>query len=406
MAFDVILARAQFPSLSGGWIFMDNAGGSQVPLQVVDGVREYLLNHNVQHGATYEVSRRSQEAVEAGRRFVAGWIGASPEEIVFGQNASQLLRMLALVLSAKWEPGDEIVITQAEHEANAGCWEFLEQFGMVVKTWEIDPDRYTFELGRLSEVLTERTKLVALHHSSNILGNVMPVRDVVKLAHGAGALVCVDGVGYVPHRLVDVADLGADFYVFSAYKAFGPHLGVLYGRKDVMKEMVKWNHFFIEDDKIPGKYELGSGSYELAAGLAGLERYFRALGRNMTGPLREVLTGVFDDVSKHETKLTRNFLSYLASKRRVHVVGESDPRLAEERLPVFSFVVEDADPEEICRAVDKAKVGTRWGHFYAVRLLDSLDLLQYKGVVRVSLVHYNTETELGRLKEVLDPLLS
>lgn len=406
MAFDVMLARAQFPALSGPWILMDNAGGSQVPLQVADAVREYLLTKNVQLGGSYEVSKRAGEAVESGRRFVASWIGAEPDEIVFGNNSSQLLRMLALVLSARWEPGDEIIISQAEHEANAGCWEYLEQFGMVIKTWEIDRDRLSFNLGQLSELLTERTKLIAVHHSSNILGNIMPLRDVVKLAKTAGALVCADGVGHVPHRLVDVKELGVDFYVFSAYKTFGPHVGVLYGRDELLFELPKWNHFFIEDDKVPDKFELGSGSYELAAGLAGLEKYFRALGRNLSGPLRDVMGNVFKDVAQHEAKLSRNFLSYLATKRRVQVIGDADPRLSDERLPIFSFVVEDADPEEIVLAVDKARVGIRWGHFYAVRLLDALDLLQYKGVIRVSLVHYNTEAELARLKEVLDPLLS
>ena len=406
MAFDVMLARAQFPALSGPWIFMDNAGGSQVPLQMADAVREYLLTRNVQLGGSYEISKKADEGVMTGRKFVASWLNASPEEIVFGQNSSQLLRMLALVLSTRWEPGDEIIISQAEHEANAGCWEYLEQFGMVIKTWEIDPDRLVFELGRLSELLTERTRLIAVHHSSNILGNILPLREVVKLAKTVGALVCADGVGHVPHRLVDVKELGVDFYVFSVYKAFGPHLGALYGRRELLLEMPKWNHFFIEDDKIPGKFELGSGGYELAAGLSGLEKYFRAMGRNMSGPVRDVLSGVFEGVAQHETKLTRNFLSYLATKRRVQIIGEADPRLAEERLPIFSFVVEDADPEEITLQVDKARVGIRWGHFYAVRLLDALDLLQYKGVVRVSLVHYNTEAELARLKEVLDPLLA
>jgi cysteine desulfurase family protein (TIGR01976 family) len=407
MALDLSLARAQFPAITGPWIFMDNAGGSQVPLQVAEAVREYLLTTNVQHGATYSVSRQSRAAVDAGRQFVAEWIGAKgPEEVVFGQNSSQLLRMLALVLSSTWEPGDEVVITQAEHEANAGCWEYLEQFGIGVKTWEIDPRRYAFDLGRLTELLTDRTKLLAVHHSSNILGNVMPIKDIVNIAKGAGAMVCVDGVGYVPHRAVDVAALGADFYVFSLYKAFGPHLGALYGRADLLKTLPRWNHFFIEEDAIPDKLELGCGSYELAAGLTGLEKYFRAVGKNVAGPTREVVEGVYDGIMQHEAKLTRNLLGYLAGKRRVQIIGEADPRLAEDRVPVVSFVVEDADPEELVLEVDKARIGIRWGHFYAVRLLDALDLLQYKGVVRVSLAHYNTEAELSRLKEVLDPLVS
>jgi cysteine desulfurase family protein (TIGR01976 family) len=406
MALDLMLARGQFPALSGEWTYMDNAGGSQVPLHVADAVRDYLLHTNVQLGASYGMSARSGDIVRASRQFVADWIGAVPDEILFGQNTSQLLRTLALALSATWEPEDEIIISQAEHEANAGCWEYLEQFGMVVKTWAIDPDTFALDLGRLTELITDRTRLIAVHHSSNILGNVLPIRDIVKIAHGAGAMVCVDGVGYVPHRFLDVADLGVDFYAFSPYKAFGPHMGVLYARSDALKKVPKWTHFFFEEDQVPEKFELGSVSYELAAGLLGLEKYFRALGKNVSGPIRQVISDVYGEIAEHETRLSREFLTYLAGKPRVHVVGEADPRQSEDRVPVFSFVVDGADPEELVLEIDKEKIGTRWGHFYAVRLLDAMDLLQYKGVVRVSLLHYNSSAELARLKEVLDPLLS
>ena len=406
MALDVMLARAQFPALSGEWIFMDNAGGTQVPIQVADSVREYLLRTNVQHGASYEISKRAEDTVSAARQVVADWIGAVPDEIIFGQNASQLLRMLAIALSATWEADDEIIIAQGEHEANAGCWEYLEQFGIVVKTWEVDPETFAFDLGKLSELVSAKTKLIAVHHSSNILGNVMPIKEIAKLAHGAGAYVCVDGVGHVPHRLVDVSDLGVDFYVFSPYKGFGPHMGVLYGKSSLLKKIPKWTHFFFADDQVPEKFELGSSGYESAAGLLGLEKYFRAVGKKMDGPLRQVIGDVFDGIVEHENKLTRSFLNFLAGKPKVQIIGEADPRLADERLPVFSFVVEDMDPEELVLEVDKQKIGMRWGHFYAVRLLDALDLLQYKGVVRVSLVHYNSEAEVDRLKDVLDPLLS
>jgi cysteine desulfurase family protein (TIGR01976 family) len=406
MALDVTLARAQFPALGGEWSFMDNAGGSQVPLQVADELRDYLLTSNVQLGASYEISKEAQSRVWGARRFVSEWIGALPDEIVFGQNASQLLRTLALSLSAGWEAEDEVIVSQAEHEANAGCWEYLEQFGIVVKTWEIDPDTYTFKLDQLTSLLSDRTRLIAIHHSSNILGNIMPVKDVVKLARGVGAYVCVDGVGYVPHRFLDVADLGCDFYVFSAYKAYGPHMGILFGKADVLRKIPKWNHFFLPDDQVPEKMELGSGPYEAAVGMAGLEKYFRAVGKDVKGPIREVIQGVYEEIAEHEGTLTRNFLSYLAGKPRVTVVGEKDPRRAEERLPVISFLVDDTDPEELVMEIDKHRIGIRWGHFYAVRLLQALDLLECKGVVRVSLLHYNSEAELARLKDVLDPLLS
>ena len=406
MAFDVMLARGQFPALSSEWTFMDNAGGTQMPLQVADAIRDYLIHSNVQHGASYAVSRKAEEAVRAGRTFAAEWLGAQPEEIIFGASTSQLLRMLALVLSANWEADDEVVVTQAEHEANAGCWEYLEQFGVVVKVWEIDPKTYTFDLGKFTDMLSGRTRLVAIHHSSNILGNIMPVKQIVNFAQSVGAMVCVDGVGHVPHRMVNVKELGADFYVFSLYKAYGPHLAALYGKSSHLLDMAKWNHFFIADDDVPAKFELGACPYESAAGLVGLEKYFRAVGMTFSGPVRTALEGVYEGIVKHETRLTRDFLHYLASKPRVSVVGDPDSRSAEERVPIVSFAVDDTDPQELVQQIDGKKIGIRWGHFYSVRLLDALDLLQYKGVIRVSFAHYNTEGELTRLKEVLDPLIS
>jgi cysteine desulfurase family protein (TIGR01976 family) len=360
----------------------------------------------VQHGASYHLSREAVEQTQKARQFVAEWIGASPDEVVFGASASQLFRMLALVLSADWEADDEVIVSEAEHEANAGCWDYLSQFGINVRIWDIDPDTLTFDLSQLTDMLNERTKLVAVHHSSNILGNIMPIQQIVNFAKSVGAYVCVDGVGHVPHRLVDVQDLGVDFYVFSHYKSYGPHIATLYGKGETLKKISKWNHFFFEDDRIPEKFELGAFSYELAAGINGLEKYFRAVAKMFTGSTREVLSTVYEDILEHETALTRDFLAYLQSKDRVSVVGDPDPRGATDRVPIISFMIDDADPEDLVRQVDEKKIGIRWGHFYAVRLLDAIDVLQYKGVIRVSLAHYNSETEMTRLKEVLDPLIS
>jgi cysteine desulfurase family protein (TIGR01976 family) len=405
MALDVMLARAQFPALSGSWIYMDNGGGTQVPLQVADAVRDYLLTSNVQVGGTSGPSKTATERLEAARRFTGEWIGALPDEIVFGANTSQLLRVLALVLSARWQPDDEVIISQAEHEANAGCWEYLEQFGIVIRTWEIDPETYTFDLGALTELLSEKTRLIAVHHTSNILGNVMPIKEVVKLARGTGAQVCVDGVAHVPHRKVDVKDLGVDYYAFSPYKAYGPHLGVLYVKHELLEKLPRWNHFFIESEG-PRKLELGTGNHEGMAGLLGLEKYFRAVGKDLAGPVREVVSRVYEEVGAHETKLTRSLLGYLAGKPRVTLLGQSDVRGLDDRLPIFSFLVDGVDPEELVQELDKSKIGMRWGHFYSVRLLDRLDLLQYKGVLRVSLAHYNSEAEVARLKDVLEKHIS
>ena len=407
MAFDVSLARGQFPAISKKeWILMDNAGGSQVPFQVADSVREYLLETNVQHGGTYELSKQAKGRVEDGRAVAAALLGAETNEIVFGPNISAMLRMLAIGLSELWDPDDEIIVSQAEHEANFGCWEYLEQFGMKIKVWEIDPETMTFDVSRLVDLVTDKTRCVAVHHASNVLGNVLPVEEVAKLTRGNDTYLVVDGGQYVPHRLPDVKSLGCDFYVYSGYKTFGPHLGVMYGKRDVLEAIPRWGHFFVDNDAVPAKFELGNLNYEGAAGLVGLEKYFRALGMDMQSPLRQVVTGVYDGIRKHETALTRDLLDFLARHPRVHVVGEGDSRIADERMPIVSFLVDDTDPFEFAQELEKERIGIRAGHFNSPRLLDALDLLEYKGVIRISLSHYNNENEMERLKKALAPLIS
>jgi len=406
MAFDVSLARGQFPALTGEWIYFDNAGGTQVPFHVAEAVRDHLLHSNVQLGATSEPSKRAARTVADARRVAADLIGAQANEIVFGANASTLLKMLALVLSELWDPEDEVIITQAEHEANVGCWEYLTQFGIVVKVWEIDAETGTFDISGLVDLISDKTRLVAVTHVSNVLGNVMPLKEISRLTKGAGAYLCVDGNQYIAHRLVDVKELDADFYVFSAYKVFGPHFGVLYGKRDVLEGIPRWSHFFHGDNDVPQKLELGTGNYEGAAGLVGLEKYMRAVGMSLNEPFRDVVIKVYDGFRKHEHGLTKELLGYLSSKKKVHVVGSTDTRLLDERIPVVSFLVDGTDPHEFVQEIDKGRIGVRCGHFNSPRLLEALGLLEYKGVIRISLAHYNTADELDRLRKVMDPLLA
>lgn len=406
MAFDVSLARGQFPALSGEWIYMDNAGGTQVPFQVAEAVREYLLTSNVQLGGNYEISQKAAQSIAQGRKVAAALLGADPGEIVFGQNVSALLRMLALVLSEIWDPEDEIIITQAEHEANVGAWEYITQFGITVKIWEIDRKTMSFDVSRLVDLMSDKTRMVAVHHGGNILGNIFPVKEVSRLTKASGAYLLVDGSQYLPHRTVDVKELDADFYLFSGYKCFGPHVGVLYGKRDILEGIPRWGHFFVDETDVPAKFELGSGNYEGIAGFGALEKYFRAIGMSLQDPLRDVMGRVYQGIQKHETELARDFITYLHGKRKAQIVGESDTRMIGERLPIVSFVVDDTDPEEFVRSMAQFKIGLRWGYFNSPRLLEALELLQYKGVVRVSMAHYNTKDELDRLRRALDPLLS
>ena len=405
MAYDVSLARGQFPGVSSDFVMADNAGGTQVPFQVADAVRSYLLESNTQPTGPYSLSKSSAEVISRARGVAAQMIGAEANEIVFGANMSMLLRSLAVALSELWDPDDEIIVCQAEHEANFGCWEFLEQFGIKLRIWEIDADHAEFDVASLVDLVNDKTRLIAVHHTSNVLGNIMPIHEVARLTQGSDIYLCVDGGQYVPHRMADVKAMGADFYVFSAYKSYGPHVGVMYGRREVLEEIPGWNHFWVENDAVPEKFELGTGNYEGMAGLVGLEKYYRSLAMSMDAPLREAMESVFAGIQEHETKLTADLLNFLTDHPRVHIVG-NDARMMETRMPIVSFMVDDVDPHELASRMAEEGVAVRAGHFNAPRLLDALGLLEYNGVVRISLAHYNNKTEIDKIKKVIRPHIS
>jgi len=394
---DLPAVRRHFPALAGDWVFLDNAGGSQTLEAVGDRVRDYLLHTNVQLGATYEPSQRSGERVRAGQAALAGLVNAAdPSEVVIGSSTSALLRMLALTLGRTLAPGDEIVVTNCDHEANIGPWRDLEAQGAVIRTWSVRSDTFRLETEDLRRLLNPRTRLVAVTHASNVLGRVNPIAEWARLAHAAGARICVDGVAYAPHRRIDVRALDVDFYALSLYKVYGPHLSLLYGKREHLLALPRWNHFFIGDDQLPYKLQPGSVNYELTWGAGAIVEYVRGLG-----------DGDLDDgyarMSAHERTLGTRLLDWLATKPRARVIGDAE--MNDERVPTISFTVDGTPASRIPPHADRARIGIRWGDFYARRLIDDLGLSAADGVVRVSLVHYNTLEEVQRLIDVLDPLL-
>jgi len=407
---DLDFVRRQFPTLAGEWTYFDNAGGSQILQSVVDRIEEYLLGTNVQLGATYEISARAGERVADVAKTMATLINAAdPTEVVMGPSTSMLLRILSLGLARLLRPGDEIIVTNCDHEANIGPWMDLTELGIQVKVWEIEPDRLVMDLSRLEALLSERTRLVAVTHVSNILGTINPIRRIADLVHDAGAMICVDAVAYAPHRLVDVQALDVDFYAFSFYKTYGPHYAMLYGKRQHLLETPGINHYFIGDTALPQKFQPGSVNYELSYGMMGLADYLSAcaehhLGAEAPDDLRGRAAAVFDHVAAHEHELSRRLLDFLDGKPRVRIIGArtSDPNA---RVPTVSFVVEGVNSDTIPPEVDKHRIGIRFGDFYARRLIEALGLAGRGGVVRVSMVHYNTLAEVDRLIEVLDPLV-
>lgn len=399
-ALDLSRVRAAFPALGGEWTYMDNAGGSQCLRSVADRIGDYLLHCNVQHGASYEPSVRAVARLARAQARLAELVGArEPREIVFGPSTTQLLANLASSFARMLAPGDEVVVTDADHEANVGCWTRLQERGIVVRTWPLHAGTLTLRREELEPLLSARTKLVCFTAASNVLGTLHPVADLVRCIHDAGALACVDAVAFAPHRLLDVAAWDVDLLAFSTYKVYGPHMGVLYGKADVLLGLPGINHWFIGEDDIPYKLQPGNACYELADGASVVVDYLESLGDG--GTTRERLVAAFEAIARHEEALSERVLAFLRSRPRVSVHGATTAARAT-RVPTISFTVRGRSSESVVRALDARHLGARHGHFYARRLVDRLDVPAEDGVVRVSLVHYNTLDEADALVRALE----
>ena len=403
-ALDMSYVRSQFPMLADGYAYLDNAGGSAVLGRVADRVRDYLLNSSVQLGASYGGSVSAGARVIEAREAVAQLINAyHPEECVMGGSTTHLLQILCRAIAPSINSGDEIIVTNCDHEANIGPWQRLcEERGATLRVWSVDPSSLELELKDLDALLNSRTRYVAMTHASNILGSVNPVAEVARRVHAVGGKVCVDAVAYAPHRLVDVQASGADYYVFSFYKVFGPHFAVLWGHRDALLELPSLNHFFIGQDVIPYKLQPGNLNYELSYGCMGIRDYLLDIGQRLgaTGAPRQVMQAAFDAFEVQEDLLAETLLAFLREAPGVRIIGK--PRVtAGDRVPTISFVVEGVQSEAIVRRIDAQQMGIRFGDFYARHLIEELGLTQYGGVVRVSIAHYNTVYEMQRLVEHL-----
>ena len=406
-ALNLDLIRAEFPALQDGCVYLDNAGGSQVLKRVADRVSDYLLTSSVQLGASYAQSQAAGERVLAARRSVAQLINApADDEVVMGGATTSLMFLFTQALLPGVKPGDEIVVTNTDHEANIGCWMRLRQAGAVVKVWEVNPQTLALDLADLDRLLSPRTTWVAMTHASNILGTVNPVAEVAQRAHAVGARLCVDAVAYAPHRLVDVQASGADAYVFSFYKVFGPHYAVLWLKRDLLLGLPSLNHYFIGPEVVPYKLQPGNVNYELSYGCIGISDYLVHVGNTLgaTGTERQKMQAAFDAFEAHENLLAERLLAYLRSKPSVRVIGH-DSATDGQRVPTISFVAGQQSSESIVRHVDQYGIGIRFGDFYAKRLIEALGLQAQGGVVRVSIAHYNTHDEIDRLIQHLDEVI-
>ncbi|MCH7551455.1 MAG: cysteine desulfurase-like protein [Proteobacteria bacterium] len=405
---DLDFVRGLYPARCWDWAFFENAGGSFVPESVIGRVSAYMSETQVQPGAGFEASAKAAERMADGQRLMAEMVGADADEVIIGPSTTMNVYVLAKALSAGLKDGDEVIVTNLDHEANVGAWRRLAEQGVTVREWRINPETAELEIEALDGLLGDKTRLVCFSHCSNLLGGINDVQAITRKAHDAGALVCVDGVAYAPHRGVDVKALDVDFYLISLYKLFGPHVSLLYGKREHLLRLPGQNHFFIGEDDIPLKLNPGGPNHELTAALVGVADYFDALAAHHLDEIPNTFQGriqaVFGLITDHEQALAMRFADFLASKPNVRWLGPKTGAAAE-RTPTFSFTVKGRPAAEIPTLLEPARIAIGHGHFYAPRLLEALGIPSTEGVVRASMVHYNTMEEVERLIEGLDRVI-
>jgi cysteine desulfurase family protein (TIGR01976 family) len=407
MTFDIGAVREKFPALSltdkgRRRIYLDNPAGTQVPQSVADAVSRCLLATNANLGGFFETAVAAQEVVDDAHAAMADFLGAStPEEIIIGANMTTLTYHMSRTLGRTFKPGDEIVVTRMDHEGNVSPWlQLAEDLGLVVRFLPFDRHSWQVEEDALSALLSERTRLVALNYASNLTGSINRVKALTALAKQAGALVYVDAVQFAPHGLVDVQDIGCDFLACSAYKFFGPHMGVLWGRRAVIEPLAAYK-CRCSSDALPERFELGTPQIELMAGLSAAVGYFEKLGEatGATGSRRQKIAAAFRASIAYENPLAQRLIDGLADISGLTIHGITDPKRIGERVPTVSFTVDGIVPETIVRQMNAENIFVWSGHNYAWEVVHHLGIPADDGVVRIGVAHYNTASEIDETLE-------
>ncbi|MDX2417526.1 MAG: aminotransferase class V-fold PLP-dependent enzyme [Xanthomonadales bacterium] len=406
---DFNFVRTQFPAFSEpsleGFAHFENAGGSFACGQMIDSLHRFYCETKVQPYYGFEPSCGAGLQMDRARERMATWLNVAAQEVHFGPSTSQNTYVVAQALREHLKPGDEIIVTNQDHEANVGVWRRLEAEGLVIREWRIDPESAELDPADLDNLLNERTRVVAFTHCSNIVGSMHPVREWTDKIHAAGALAIIDGVSYAGHGLPDVEALGADIYLFSLYKVYGPHLGVMVMRKSVNEQLPNQAHFF-NADYPTARFTPAGPDHAQIASVNGVIDYFEAVYSHHYGD--EEVTAVRKSsrvraLFQHtERRNLKPLLDFLSQRQMVNLIGKTTTK---NRAPTVSFTVDGHDPAEIAAALAKQKIGIGNGNCYAYRLMEALGIPPEKGVVRLSFVHYTKQEELSRLMEALDQIL-
>jgi len=417
---DPWVLRAEFPALQQTdergrpYVYFDGPGGTQVPHSVIAAMEDYLTRSNANTHGAFITSRRTDEIIARAREAAADLLNApSPREIIFGPNMTTLTFHLSRTLARELTPGDEVIVTRLDHDANIAPWLRLEERGVAVRWADFDPETFLLDMDGLRRLLNERTRLVAVGYASNAVGTVNDVARITRWAHEVGAWVYVDAVHYAPHGPIDVQAIGCDFLVCSAYKFFGPHVGILWGRGDLLERL--WpDKVRPAPDEVPDRFETGTQNHEGLAGLIAAVDYLAAVGHRFGGPFVDLFSA-FEGRRLHlktalaatrvyERDLGWRLIRGLQAIPGLRIWGITDPALADWRVPTVSFTLEGMSPQEVARRLAEEGIFVWDGNFYALTVTERLGLEEKGGLVRVGLAHYNTAGEVDRFLEAVEGL--
>ena len=400
MKLDLPFVRAQFPAFSEptleGWAFFENAGGSYPCIQFIEKLTNFYMKNKVQPYYPYPASIKGGEMMDTSYRRMAEYLNVEESEIHFGPSTTQNIYVLAHAMRPMWEEGDEIIVSCQDHEANAGAWRRLSKSGIKVIEWHVDPQTGLLAIETLEKLCSKRTKMLAFPHCSNVIGHINPVKEISQRAHKYGALSVVDGVGYAPHGFPDIKTLGADIYLFSLYKTFGPHLGLMYVDNELILQMENQSHFFKEGISKSMLTPAGPDHAQIGAA-SGILDYFDAVYEHHfdeeANPAQrnKAVNKLFRE---HENELLESLLAFLRSRSDIQIVG---PDSATNRLPIVSIIPRNKTITEVYAKLTESKLMLGTGDFYAVRPLMDMGIPLKPGVLRISFVHYTSMEDINQL---------
>ncbi len=407
ISLDVDYVKAQFPAFndpkSSKWSFFENAGGSYVPTNVIEHLNHFMTSTKVQPYAEFDTSAIAGDNMDKATKLFAEMINAKTDEIIIGGSTTMNMYVLSNAMKSLLKPGDEVIVTNQDHEANVGAWRRLAEHGAVIKEWQINTDTAELEINDLKALLSDKTKIVAVTHCSNIVGSINDLKSIAKLVHEYDAYIVGDGVSYAPHGFPDVKDLDVDFYAFSLYKTFGPHLGLLYGKKEILSKLPNQNHEFLEGD-VPYTLNPGGPNHEELSCLIGVYEYFNNLYEHHfpgnEASTREKIEAVNELIAVHEMEIANPLLDYINSRDDINLIGKNKIE-NKDRAPTIAFTIKNKSSKDVSSELVKNGIATRNDNFYAWRCLKALGISTDDGVVRTSMVHYNTHEDVNKLISAL-----